>query len=1168
MSIVRAVARLDPADADVLVAFTLGELAMDYGEMASFDEAEDVAKSLPELRRVLVRKFVARRATGEPVDDLVNLAARMTLAERETIEKFRPERVWRESDVKRDENGRFAREFSSTTATIPHDSMKGPHYGPRNMKDLADAKSHSKRQLNSYAEDWARLHGEIETLRSTGAIDRDKAKMGLKLQDRRSGRRYEVPIGTTADASWDPKMEKPVGYSWDEGSPVGMGEGNRPQLATLGASLNRTPSAEAPNAMRYQQAGMAGQAIRQLTRPGTVPHAAGMLASVVGEMGPQAEEAIGPTMRRTAYRYRGNEVRPSAGVRLAVEQVDEVGLIMDDQMRLAGVDPATNPPASKLRQNTPAESAVYMYGKEFGDNPARVSMHGRSDQAALELVDDIPTPEQYELGLASGTPPPSTGVMIDSQGRVAHQAVGYEGDHYLPFNLRNLKALSGGQYVRTRGTGGPTSEDIYTGLMGNARMITVASRNGVFTLEFAPETRGSKRYSDKARRMIRRYEQILDTVDTSGGGRLRRTEVSEEAQDRIKQRAWVRANGDIETYKTFVETELAKERFKLEQGIGTDKKALRAQAEEEMRQGYSAQAWMKLPNATREGMVSERMRAITEESGATGGSYRLNGPGYASALSALQRQFPDLIRRVEYRTLKDFGDSFGMGPEFAMTAQPSRGARDKGYVLPGSNKPHEAAVGWWNQNITRGSVTPGVNVQGDTFTGQGPKGHSKQRGTWAEPGMTHRRPPLKEEGATATRPAAAAAAAAGGAGAGAGGAAPAAGGKQGAATLNPNGLAAGLLGRSLQALPLLQNQIQIMGGISSLTPGENNADIVPVDPTGIEGSVAQQSVARIRGEDAPVVAKWMLDNATLSESDPRLAEALRDPVMTKKLSIWMNSVANRLRDPSTAPALLSAMGISNLTPDVVANNLQKQAKEIEDLSSQSQPLRAGNPLTDDPSVNGVLRPVVTPAVDALAPDESSVSNYLDNDLHDDAKKIYAALDSDSTRDALVEEHRKQGRRIAAMVAWQSGPQAAYLRSSGLSDDDARALGLTQVPGKLSDQDKQDVAAQAQALTEAVRSGDVTGLPDVGSDPHPLMVQQHRAEALALWAAGKALAGEPIPKVSKGLGSRPVPLRPAGLSSARGTSSRSPHPVRKRQPSRLVVHSPDSPLARAVASRLT
>ena len=56
--------------------------------------------------------------------------------------------------------------------------------------------------------------------------------------------------------------------------------------------------------------------------------------------------------------------------------------------------------------------------------------------------------------------------------------------------------------MRTRAAGGPTTEDIYTGLLTGARQVQVVSNSGVFTVEFDPDLRGGRRYTDKAARMV------------------------------------------------------------------------------------------------------------------------------------------------------------------------------------------------------------------------------------------------------------------------------------------------------------------------------------------------------------------------------------------------------------------------------------------------------------------------------------------------------------------------------------------------------------------------------------------------------------------------------------------------------------------------------------------
>ena len=100
--------------------------------------------------------------------------------------------------------------------------------------------------------------------------------------------------------------------------------------------------------------------------------------------------------------------------------------------------------------------------------PSRPGRSGAGSAIVEQLPDARSCPAQaalYNLQLASGNTPPSEGVIINANGQIVTQAVGYGDDHYLPFNLKNLKALKGGEYIRTRSVGGLTSEDIYTGLI-------------------------------------------------------------------------------------------------------------------------------------------------------------------------------------------------------------------------------------------------------------------------------------------------------------------------------------------------------------------------------------------------------------------------------------------------------------------------------------------------------------------------------------------------------------------------------------------------------------------------------------------------------------------------------------------------------------------------------
>src|SRR4029077_5663097 len=121
--------------------------------------------------------------------------------------------------------------------------------------------------------------------------------------------------------------------------------------------------------------------------------------------------------------------------------------------------------------------------------PDQLWLYTHGDTAAIGLVNEhfLPDLNAAALSLKGGEQPRSVGVIIDANGDLVTQAQGFNGDHYLPFDLKNLKELQGGRYVRTRAAGGLTSEDLYTGLLTGARQVQVVSNSGVFTLEFDPD---------------------------------------------------------------------------------------------------------------------------------------------------------------------------------------------------------------------------------------------------------------------------------------------------------------------------------------------------------------------------------------------------------------------------------------------------------------------------------------------------------------------------------------------------------------------------------------------------------------------------------------------------------------------------------------------------------
>ena len=228
---------------------------------------------------------------------------------------------------------------------------------------------------------------------------------------------------------------------------------------------------------------------------GKVQHAT-RVAQFVGERGPEAERVFGPTARKTAYRYRGASKIPEAELR------------SDYSRAVRSAKLAT------LEDVPPSQMAVRRLA---ADRRAPSSMEREQGRKAVYgyLRESSPSKQLYGLQLASGNTPPSEGVLrINRDGDIVDQAVGYGDDHYVPFNLKNLKNLRGGEYIRTRSVGGPTTEDIYVGLMSGADRATVVSRSGTFTVAFEPDFKGKRRHNDKAMRMTRRYAQILDAVQS------------------------------------------------------------------------------------------------------------------------------------------------------------------------------------------------------------------------------------------------------------------------------------------------------------------------------------------------------------------------------------------------------------------------------------------------------------------------------------------------------------------------------------------------------------------------------------------------------------------------------------------------------------------------------
>ena len=461
-----------------------------------------------------------------------------------------------------------------------------------------------------------------------------------------------------------------------------------------GAKWNRPGT---PNDRQvYRRMSMTGQALAHATIPGTSANMVGNLARLVGDLGPEAEKVLGPGLRRTAYRYRGTERRPDQAILNQNREASANGAIVlgrsrtKDPMQREQLQQLTNQMVTDLdNPKTQVDGAGGSAGywlkeaKEHGLQPDQFWLRTHGDTAAITMVQQgrLPSLRNAELSLKSGELPPSQGVIIDADGDITTEAQGFNGDHYLPFDLKNLKDLQGGQYVRTRASGGLTTEDLYTGLLTGARQVQVVSNSGVFTLEFDPDVRGGRRYTDKALRMIGRYGRLLETIES---GQIMEQDISpKEKADLYRQAVELSRDKDPDEIRGFHNDLIQAARAEQER---PDEEEFAQAAANEVDAEYRRDKYV--PTG------GERGKAIDAKLDAMMGDYHdkrvrtqvLDGHGYAFAMTALQSEFPFFIRRADYESLPDFLEARGQRPQGG-----GRGAREIGYVERGETNPKRAA---------------------------------------------------------------------------------------------------------------------------------------------------------------------------------------------------------------------------------------------------------------------------------------------------------------------------------------------------------------------------------------------------------------------------------------------------------------------------------------------
>lgn len=394
-----------------------------------------------------------------------------------------------------------------------------------------------------------------------------------------------------------------------------------------------------PKADNYSRARSLGGALVATNDPNA--RAAGTVARLIGDIGPEAQKALEPGIRRTAYRYRGTERRPSQQLQ---------------------------------------EQAAALAGALQGPGDDQKRLRVLSDLGVSLLHRQVPDRDTASISLAAGKMPPSVGLMFDSQGRLVSEAMGYNGDHYLPFDLKNLKRMKGGSYVRTRTTGGLTDEDIYTGLMTGARHMTVVSNSGVFTLEFDPDMRGGRRYSDKARQMVDRYSRLVGAI---GSGELYQRKLPRADVQQLRASSLQAAGGNAEQAEIIFRRR-EKEALAAASFTAADDDDLMALAEQNVAKDPAKPQGTQFQRAVKEEF--NRLRA--EDADKTARAYRLDGEGYKAALKALKTEFPYFVRSSTFTPLQEYLESRRLTT--ADEPRRPRGGSDLGYTPRGGLSPDRA----------------------------------------------------------------------------------------------------------------------------------------------------------------------------------------------------------------------------------------------------------------------------------------------------------------------------------------------------------------------------------------------------------------------------------------------------------------------------------------------
>jgi hypothetical protein len=769
MSVLETITRNDEAAGCFLIDTVVYDYLADVAK-AHEDDLREVYSlwSLDRVqvaKRALGRRYVSDMVSGEyPGDDVLGMSDWLSGIERfvsaasvsKAFEYFNIDGNRVRRDVNRDSRGQFARGVNQNKTTKLRDvagqpdrispTLKGYFDGnlvPRDGLDPDELKGAERHQgqwdqvnriVSGFSRDFKGSEKSVDVLLTVQDSESgDIREVGFPLSrfNRRDGDSPEhslpdlrdlkpltnesimsVRIEPNRNAS-DADVARLVSYN-SLGSVGGqalasLANADPARLENLRDALRMPGSSDAaPKPGLSRLFGLLGSGAKVLEE-GFGSNKVTQMARFVGAVGPQAEEVLSPYVRRAAYRYRGTEVKPSTAL-----------------------NPATADPNIEATQ------------RERGLTGDSLAQQVIADNASLYLATTLPKdPILARLSEKSGQVLPSRGAIFDSQGRPVTEAVGFTDDHYLPFDLKNLGSLRGGQYVRTRVTGGLTGEDVYAAVMTGARNVQVVSESGVFTLEFQPDFRGARANSDKARSMYDRYLKILDAVDKSGlylqdlpPQKIR--EINRMARDQAKY------GGDEDAIREEL-TQAARD--EMDDVSDTELKSLAAQAFK-----IATGKEVDPENALAEGaaLPSRQRRAFNEsledaEAMARSSKVnrlRLNGEGYATALKTLEAQFPQFIRRTDRRDLSALGKEAGRDMPKTRRLQ-----QDRGYVSPGGLRADKVRSGFY----ASGSINQSPKSQ-SARSGSTPASVASSASEGQSAGATGQETTPKTGGETDSRP--------------------------------------------------------------------------------------------------------------------------------------------------------------------------------------------------------------------------------------------------------------------------------------------------------------------------------------------------------------------------------------------------------------------------------